>query len=89
MSAPNAAQVFAAKVRAAAEEYKRQRRKPMGGGYVVPPSEEVNTYLSEQFGIAPADVSFFFTYSRYCNHKWSEGACDQCPFPATYNGVYQ
>ena len=81
MKKPSERQVLAAKIRACEEEYERKHRKPSGGGYEVPSNKDRYKYLSKKFGMSPVDVSYYFTYSRTCSHKWSEGACFECPVP--------
>jgi hypothetical protein len=76
---PTDRQILGAKVRAAREAYEKKHGKPSGGGLLIPSRAVVYDHLSKKFGIPPYELSFFFTYSRACTHKWSEGACDQCP----------
>ena len=86
---PSPAQIFAARVRAAAEAYTEKKKKPLGGGFSVPPRKEVYAHVSREVGVAEQNVGFFLTYSRQCTHPWSAGACHLCPVPATYSGVYE
>ena len=79
MSTPSPRQVLGCKVRAAAEAYEHQRRKPLGGGWEVPSREETYAYLTAEFGLSAHELSPFFTYSRTCTHPWSAGACPKCP----------
>lgn len=81
---PSELQILGAQLRAAEEEWVKKHRKPYGakdgsGGWLVPGHEERNAYLSKKFGIEPWKVSYFFTYSRACQHPWSDGACEKCP----------
>ena len=48
-------------------------------GYLVPSRKDTYKYLSKLFGMPTHEVSYFFTYSRFCEHPWSAGACDDCP----------
>jgi len=72
-------QILGAEIRAAEEQYVIKHRVAHKGGWIVPCREEVHEYLSEIFGIPAERIKFFFTYSRQCNHPWSEGACEECP----------
>ncbi len=82
VTAPSAAQVLSAKIRAAREAFVKQRQKPLAGGYEIPPTAETYAHLAEVFpAILREHFSFFFTYSRQCTHTWAEGACVQCPVP--------
>ena len=85
MSEPSPRQVLGCKVRAAAEAYEHQRRKPLGGGWELPSRQETYAYLTAEFGpttefgLSTHELSLFFTYSRACTHPWSAGACPKCP----------
>ena len=79
---PTERQVLGAKILAAKEAFVDQHKKPWGkggGGWLVPSTEDRYAYLSEKFGLMPRTLSFFMTYSRSCEHPWSEGACAKCP----------
>lgn len=78
---PTEQQILGAKIRAEAEAFDLKHRKPWmrGGGWIVPSTQERNEHLSRVFGLHPREFSRYMTYSRYCTHKWSEGACDDCP----------
>ncbi len=76
---PTERQILGAKIRAEAERYVNQHRRPCQGGHEVPSNEERNAAVGKKFGLSALDVSYFMTYSRYCAHPWSKGACDKCP----------
>lgn len=76
---PTAKQILGAQIRAAGEDFINKRKKPKSGGFSVPFNKDKYKHLAEMFGMSPVDVSYFFTFSRYCDHEWSEGACDKCP----------
>lgn len=78
---PTPRQILGALVRAEEERWTKKHRKPYqkGGGWLVPPRAERDAHLGKMFGLSPHEISQFFTYSRYCTHAWSDGACAQCP----------
>lgn len=76
---PTEGQRRAAKVRAAVEAYKKKHRKPLGGGFLVPPREKVYTAVSKSTGVRFGAISYCLTFSRSCTHSWAKGACDNCP----------
>jgi hypothetical protein len=82
---PTSGQILAAKVRAARESFIKKHRKPLAGGYEIPPTAEIYDSLAEEFPAIPRqNFSFFFTYSRTCTHTWAEGVCSKCPVPVMY-----
>jgi len=81
MSKPNERQVLGAKIRAEAERYVKERRKPFAGGWSGPSQKEVQAHLATVLRMDPQEVSRYLTWSRYCTHAWSDGACPQCPDP--------
>lgn len=76
---PTAAQVLAAKVRAAVEAYELKHRKVRGGEITHPPRDEVYTAVAAEVGVPFRAISFCMTFSRSCTHSWAKGACAQCP----------
>lgn len=76
---PNAHQILGAKIRAAEEAFVKKHRRKYGGGWEIPSREDTYAYLSKLFGLPPHEISYFFTYSCYCDHPWSAGACPDCP----------
>ena len=80
---PTHLQVLACQIRAEREAYEDKHKKPYrGGGFTVPLREDIYKHLSTKFGLPVENISYFFTYTRHCTHKWSEGACHKCPVPA-------
>lgn len=76
---PTERQILGCKIRAALEEFHEARKKPEGGGFLLPSRKERDEYLSEMFGMPPVEIRYFLTYSCKCDHPWSDGACDDCP----------
>lgn len=76
---PTNKQILGAEIRAAAEKFINDRKKPCCGGFTIPPNKDKYAFIANMFGMSAVDVSYFFTYSRYCEHPWAEGACDRCP----------
>lgn len=76
---PTERQILGAKIRAANDAYVKARRKPCAGGYEVPSNQDRYRYLAKKFGMAPHEISHYFTFTRYCEHPWSKGACNDCP----------
>jgi len=76
---PTPSQTLGAQIRAEEERWTKTHRKPYKGGWLIPPKAERDMHLSQMFGLTPHEVSLFLTYSRYCTHRWSDGACVRCP----------
>ena len=72
-------QILGCKVRAEEERYVNARRKPLAGGFEVPPRSQVREHLSGVFGLSAVELSYYFTFTRTCRHPWSAGACPLCP----------
>jgi hypothetical protein len=79
--APTERQILGASIRAEAEEYDAQARRPHPGGWEYPEGhrERRNAHLALKFGVSPQEAGRFMTYSRSCTHSWKEGACYKCP----------
>lgn len=84
---PNERQILGAKIRFEEERYVKEHRKPLAGGWEVPSQKEIYAHLATVFEMAPHEVSRYLTYTRYCSHDWSTGACSQCPDPGIGNGA--
>ncbi len=76
---PTEKQILGAKIRAAGDKFIKERKKPCVGGFIVPSNRDKNAFIANMFCMSPVEVSYFFTYSRYCDHPWASGACDRCP----------
>lgn len=72
-------QILGAKIRAEEERWVKKHRKPLGGGWLLPPTEEKYAHLSNMFNMPPHVIRRYMTYTRYCDHPWSAGACPKCP----------
>lgn len=76
---PSEKQILGAKIRAEEEAFYLANRKPYKGGWDIPPATEKLAHLSRIFEMPPHEISYFLTWSRSCTHKWSDGACIECP----------
>lgn len=79
MNKATTSQILAAKVRAAVEAYYKKHRKPCGGGFLLPDKKKTYSEVAKMCSVSEIAVGFCMTYSRYCEHPWSEGACSKCP----------
>jgi len=79
MKKPTHSQILAAKVRAAVDAYVKKHRKPHMGGYLVPNRDTIYSAVSKKLGVRKEAISVCMSYSRYCDHPWSRGACSECP----------
>lgn len=78
---PTVNQKFAAAVRAFHEKKLKKTERPVKGFkdcFEIDP-EKAKKKTAGKFGLTPSEVSYFLTFSRNCDHPWSQGACDECP----------
>ena len=76
---PTERQVLGARVRAAFDQWILDHGTPGEGGVHLPSRQERDAYLCNLFDMEVHEVHQFLTYSRKCDHPWSEGACSKCP----------
>lgn len=78
---PSPIQIVGAQIRHEVERFELSHRRRVSDGVYELSVDRENYYsdIGEKYGMSWIDVTYFMTYSRYCSHSWSNGACDDCP----------